>query len=95
MVDKNEILEYAKKIKEERPETTKEEMRELLEAKFIRKTDPLQIAAVRGTSLGAVHNPLDWLRGLGKLFSGAANVLDGNEPEGMKEMIDGVLEILY
>lgn len=95
MVDKNEILEYAEDIKEERPDTSKEEMRKFLEAKFIHDKDPREMAAVRGKALGAMNNPMDWLRGLAKVFKGASQYVDDNRASGIKEMIDGVLEIIY
>jgi hypothetical protein len=93
MVDKNEILEYAKEVKEEHPDTSKEEMRKILEAKFVHEEDPLKKASA--PTAGAVNNPMDWLRGLRKIFKGASQYVDDDRASGIKKMIDGVLEIIF
>lgn len=95
MVDQNEILDYARRIKEERPDTSKEEMQEFLEAKFLRDQDPLEAAAANGIALGAVQNPMDWLRGLGKILGGIKKWGNDKNEEAIRDLIDGVLEILY
>lgn len=95
MVNKKEVLEYGKRIKKERPETTREEMRELLAARFIHDEDVFVHASAQGVMLGAVNDPIDWLHGLSKVLRGIAKWFGGNQAGAIQDVIDGVLDILF
>lgn len=95
MVSQNEVLKFARRIKKERPNTSKKEMRKFLEAKFIHGNDPFEAAAAQGITLRAVDNPMDWLKGLGKILKGIGKLLGDKDPEGARDCIEGALEILY
>lgn len=72
MVSREEVLAYARECKSQRPQITEDELRAFLEAKFIGGVDPLAEALARGTVVGAINNPVDWLNGLSSILRGMA-----------------------
>jgi hypothetical protein len=94
MVTQNEVLAYARECQRQRPQITEEELRAFLEAKFLDGADPLAKAAAGGLAVGAIRNPLDWLKGLLLILKGVERLCSDKELEGIKDIIDGVLVIV-
>lgn len=90
---KTQVLAYAREIKRERPSVTTEELRQLLQTRFLYGVDPLAQAASQGITIGAVKNPIDWLAGLLAVARGITRLL-GKDLGGVYEIIEGVLVIV-
>lgn len=87
-VSKAEILAYAYECKRSNPSITSDELRTVLQERFIERNRP-QIQAV-----GLASNPMDWLHGLRLIFGGLARLLDDKEPQGAADIIEGVITIV-
>ncbi|MDG1480368.1 MAG: hypothetical protein P8R54_12295 [Myxococcota bacterium] len=92
-VSQPEVLAYAQRCKAERPNITNDELRGVLRARFVDGKDPLLAAAAFG-GLGAVHNPVDWLKGLASIFRGLSRIFGGKDPAGIMDIIEGVIIIV-
>jgi hypothetical protein len=94
MTNKSEVLEYAHRVKSEKPSISKDELRQVLREKFIEGKDVL-IAAIPHGGYGSINNPLDWLRGLESIFRGLFKLFQ-SEPDhsGINDLIEGVLVIV-
>ena len=90
---KAEVLEYAREIKRERPSSTTEELRQLLQARFVYKVDALAQAHAQGLTIGMINNPGDWLRGLLAITRGILRIID-KDTNGITEIIEGVVTIV-
>jgi hypothetical protein len=90
MVTQQEVLEYARECKRQRPQITGDALRTVLEARFIRGANPLAAGA------GAVANPLDWLIGLIRVVRGIRRLWSssGQDVRGVEDIIEGVLRIV-
>ena len=94
-VTKEEIFVYARHYKLEKPSASAEELRSILQARFIEGRDVLKEAAARGVTVGAIANPVDWIRGIALMLSGIAKLWqDQPDMTGIKDMIDGVVVIV-
>jgi hypothetical protein len=60
IVAHEEVLDYARRVKKARPRISRKEMHALLQANFLHGKD-----ALAEGRMGAVNNPMDWLKGLG------------------------------
>lgn len=96
MTTKEEVLEYARECKRLRPQITDDELRVLLEAKFISGVNPFTELAAPVTVLGAVANPLHWFVGLSSIFRRIHRLwaTSGKDIAGIKDIIDGVVIII-
>ena len=88
MASQLEVLSFAKKLKAENPNLTRSEMKGLLEARFVKGYDSSVV-------LGAVNNPMDWLDGLSSIIKGLKRLFGDDDSEGINDIIEGVLIILY
>lgn len=86
MVEQNKVLKYARRIEEERPETTEDEMRQFLEAKFLHDKDVLASG-----SPGVMMNPAQFLRDVRKIVTGFGHYLSGDNEDGKEEIVEAVL----
>ena len=91
-----EVLAYARKLRSVSVNMPRGEMRELLEARFLHNQDYFASRGGGfGSTIGAVDNPIDWLKGGIKILSGVKSWFDGDETAAVRQVIDGVLIILY
>lgn len=93
MATKEDILEYAREAKAQRPSLTDDELRGILRARFVDGSDPIGAAAPMG-GLGAINNPLDWVRGLAAIFRGIARLWGKKDVRGVMDIIEGVVLIV-
>jgi hypothetical protein len=91
-----EVLDYARQCKRQRPKITDEELRAFLQAKFIKNIDPLAEALARGVVVGAIDNPLDWLWGLSSILREINRLWNssGADVGGNRDIIDGIVIIV-
>src|SRR5688500_13500370 len=89
----HEVLKYARRIQDERPSISKGDLDSLLRARCLHGKDVFTLSRV--ARVGAINNPVDWLRGLGLSLQGAT-MLFREKPDvvGVAKVIEGVLQIL-
>lgn len=83
-VSKEEVLAYAYECKKNNPGITSDELRALLRGKFM----------APDAGAGAIANPMDWFRGLFRIYGGLIRLLDENDQQGIADIIEGVLIIV-
>lgn len=88
MASHKEVLNFAKKLKSKNPNLTRNEMKGLLEAHFVKGYSSDVVLS------GAVANPMDFLEGLGTILKGLIHIFNGDN-KGIRDIIEGVLIILY
>ena len=92
MVTQDAVLAYARAVRQQKPTMESDELRAILEARFIDGKDPLKDSET--LSFGVVSNPIDWIRGLSRIFAGLEKWFARRYINGIEDIIRGVLIIV-
>lgn len=91
MVGHAEVLSYGREWMKLHPETTADDLRAVLIARFAEAKDPVNPADYLQ---GAFFEFRDWLRGLPLIFAGLNQLFGNDDYKGIFKIIEGVVIIL-